>query len=120
MSDTYEAHDHANRNQAEIENSNACACFGCYADFAASEVTRFTDTTAWCPRCEAWATVIGDASGLPLERAFLEAVHDHWIGDQEWLDEQTERTHNIAKALYEKPASAPIAVENSRPWWRFW
>ncbi|WP_416769539.1 hypothetical protein ACMGT0_20505 [Pseudomonas sp. RHF3.3-3] len=120
MSDTYTAYEHANRNQAEIESSSTCACYGCYASFAASEVTRFTHTTAWCPRCEAWATVMGDASGLPLERDFLEAVHDHWIGPQEWLDEQAERTHLIAKALYEKPDSPPAAPAKTRPWWRLW
>ena len=67
MPDTYSTHDHANRNQTEILASNHCACFGCYAVFPASDVTRFTETTAWCPKCEAFSTVVGDASELPLD-----------------------------------------------------
>ncbi|NWA05390.1 hypothetical protein [Pseudomonas gingeri] len=40
MSDTYTAYEHAKNNQAEIERSSTDACFGCYATFAAVEVTR--------------------------------------------------------------------------------
>lgn len=117
MPDTYSAHDHANRNQKEILISNECACFGCYAEFPASEVTRFTETTAWCPKCEAFSTVIGDASELPLDREFLEAVHDHWIGPQDWLDEMAAETHAVATAAYR---GTTMDVERARPWWKFW
>ena len=119
MTDTYSAHDHANNNQAEILLSSECACFGCYAAFPAHEVTRWTGSTAWCPKCEAFGTLLWDASGLPLTREFLESVHDHWIGPQEWLDELAEQTHKIATALY-KPVDGTADVRKSRPWWRFW
>ncbi|MCP1453436.1 hypothetical protein [Pseudomonas kilonensis] len=119
MPDTYSAHDHANRNQAEILISNDCACFGCYAVFPASDVTRFTETTAWCPKCEAFSTVVGDASELPLDREFLEAVHDHWIGPQDWLDEMAAQTHAIATAVYTQ-TSTTMDEERVRPWWKFW
>ncbi|MGY2224977.1 hypothetical protein ACW9IK_20020 [Pseudomonas gingeri] len=120
MSDTYTAYEHAKNNQAEIERSSTGACFGCYATFAAAEVTRCTNGTAWCPRCEAFGTVLGSASGLPLDPTFLEEVHDHWIGPQEWLDEQAARTHAIATALYEKSGAHSADAKKARPWWRFW
>lgn len=117
--DTYSAYDHANRNQAEILVSHNCACFGCYAVFPASNVVQWTDSTAWCPECEAFSTVIGDASGFMLDLNFLEAVHDHWIGPQEWLDELAAQTHAVATALY-KPTSGAINQSIKRPWWKLW
>lgn len=40
MPDTYSAHNHASRNQAEILNSNGCACFDCNAVFPQLEGKR--------------------------------------------------------------------------------
>lgn len=120
MSDTYIAYEHANRNKDEVESSDTCACFSCYSAFPAVEVTKWTEHTAWCLRCEAYATVLGDASGLPLRRDFLEAVHDHWIGPQHWLDEQAARTQSIAAAVSLQPDIETGAPRKKRSWWKLW
>ncbi|GFM70773.1 hypothetical protein PSCICL_17650 [Pseudomonas cichorii] len=73
MADTCSAHDHANNNQAEILVSSECACFGCYAVFPASDVTGWTDSTAWCPKCEL-GLVFGERNGLDEGTVFFQYI----------------------------------------------
>jgi hypothetical protein len=127
MSDTYAAYDHSKNNQAEISRSLTCACFNCYAEFPANQVIKWTEQTAWCPSCEAYSTVLGDASGLPLERDFLNAVHDHWIGQQEEHDAMAAETHKqtlAALANRQNPSKRHITEKgpqgNRSPWWKLW
>jgi len=53
--------------------------------YAASEVIEWTDEnergvgqTALCPRCP-FDSVLGDASGIRIDRAFLEAMRSRWV-----------------------------------------
>ncbi len=89
---------HSFRNRAEVERSQSCACFHCFARFAQTEIRLWTDSTdpddedpgalrpdtdrfrgmaATCPICE-YDSVIGSASGYDLTDEFLHVLHDYW------------------------------------------
>jgi hypothetical protein len=112
MPDTHDAWSHANDNRAEIEAGGSCACFACYSTFGSIEVSKWSGDSAWCPKCESVCTVLSESSGLPLTHEYLEAVHNHWIGSQETLDEVAKETHARATAALEQQAHsdpAPVA-----------
>jgi hypothetical protein len=80
------AHKHSSKHRSEVLASQSCGCFHCRAVFPPSEITRWVDEdstgvgqTAMCPRCHIDA-VIGSASGLTLDGAFLKRMHTHWFG----------------------------------------
>ena len=89
---------HSFQNRAEVERSQTCACFHCYARFAPTDIRLWTDSddpndedpsalrddasrfrgmTATCPQCE-YDSVIGSASGYELTDGFLRLLRDHW------------------------------------------
>jgi hypothetical protein len=89
---------HSFKNRAEVERSEACACFHCFARFTPGEIrlwadsddhededpgalrddkARFKGTTVICPFCEC-DSVIGSASGYLLDDAFLRALYYCW------------------------------------------
>ena len=76
------AYAHSSGHRAEIEASRICGCFHCCKTFSPSEVEDWIKDpgdTAHCPRCFI-DSVIGDASGLPVEDpAFLAAMHAMWF-----------------------------------------
>lgn len=81
-------------NKAAFENwesvkiSRLCGCYYCRSIFPSSEVTEndwvpdLHGRTVLCPRCSI-DTVIGDASGIPIQEDILEELHDYWFGDSE-------------------------------------
>lgn len=75
------AHRNSSRHRDELARSRQCGCFYCLAMYAPSEITTWIDdgTTALCPRCGI-DSVIGDASGYPIERWLLRAMKAHWFG----------------------------------------
>lgn len=75
------AHRHSLRHRADVERSDRCGCFYCRAIFAPSTIDRWVDDgdTALCPHCEI-DSVIGDASGFPIDDAFLRRMHARWFG----------------------------------------
>lgn len=74
------AHKHSSNHRAEILASVRCGCFYCLAIFSPSEISEWIDNrqTALCPRCPV-DSVIGDASGFPITKEFLEQMHAHWF-----------------------------------------
>ena len=89
---------HSFQNRAEVERSESCACFHCYARFKPTEIRYWTDSddpdwgdsgagepdlarypgkTATCPFCK-FDSVIGSASGCDLTEDFLRSLHDYW------------------------------------------
>jgi hypothetical protein len=74
------AHEHCSLNRAELERSERCGCFYCFAIFPPSQIVEWIDDrqTAICPECPVDA-VIGSASGYPITREFLERMHAHWF-----------------------------------------
>ena len=75
------AHRHSSRHRAEILRSAVCGCFYCLGTFPPGMVEEWVDDgeTALCPHCGIDA-VIGDASGLRLDDAFLRAMYQAWFG----------------------------------------
>jgi hypothetical protein len=76
------AHVHCRDNRSEIDRSKLCCCFYCLATYAPNTIERWLDEgrrTAFCPECQI-DSVVGDASGLPVEDpAFLAAMHEFWF-----------------------------------------
>ena len=61
--------DHARCNREEIERSRLCACFYCLETFTPATIDSWMPEgpgTAFCPEC-AIDSVLGDASGLPID-----------------------------------------------------
>jgi hypothetical protein len=89
---------HSCSNRSEIERSEHCGCFNCFAQFSPSEIALWTDptdpedsdpgalrtddsrfkgTTAICPFCE-YPDVLGSASEISISNEFLIQVHEYW------------------------------------------
>jgi hypothetical protein len=75
------AHCHSSRHRDELGASTRCGCFGCIKTLAPSEIFRWIESegTALCPFCGI-DSVIGDASGYPVESEFLEKMEKYWFG----------------------------------------
>lgn len=80
MNDGFDALKHSLRNRGEIERSKLCGCYCCAAVFDAEEIVEWVDggMTAVCPRCTTDA-VIGDASGLAIERNVLNVINKRYF-----------------------------------------
>jgi hypothetical protein len=82
--DVLNAHTHSSGHRADLFESERCGCFGCTAIFPTDAIEDWTDeidgvgVTALCPECGI-DTVIGSASGFPIEEWFLERMRDHWL-----------------------------------------
>ncbi len=70
------AHKHSIYNHEEIKRSCKAGCFHCTKVFLAKSIKDWTDDdrTALCPKCGT-DSMIGDASGFELTRAFLKDMH---------------------------------------------
>jgi hypothetical protein len=77
-----DAHKHSSDHRGEIEASDSCGCFYCLAIFNPEKIERWIwidhGGTAICPKCGI-DSVIGSASGLPIEIGFLKRMKDHWF-----------------------------------------
>jgi hypothetical protein len=76
-----QAHSHSSRHRATILKSDTCGCFFCLALFTPAAITAWTDdgATALCPRCGT-DSVLGSASGYPVEADFLTQMRARWFG----------------------------------------
>ena len=76
------AHRHSSNHRAELERSDACACFFCERSFAVVEIEEWIDDesgTALCPHCGV-DSVIGSGSGFPVSDSnFIHAMHSRWF-----------------------------------------
>lgn len=75
-----EAHKHSANHKRELLKSKICGCFFCGKIFPPTEITDWIDKdqTALCPHCTIDA-VIGESSGSPLTKEFLEKMRDYWF-----------------------------------------
>lgn len=78
------AHDACTSNQKQLERSTVCGCFYCCQTHS-PELIDWEEAimdpeglTAMCPLCGI-DSVIGDASGYPITREFLEAMYHVWF-----------------------------------------
>ncbi len=83
--DVQRAHVHSSNHRNEIVASAICGCFHCKQTFAPSEIIEWIDEDsegvgqcAMCPRCGI-DSVIGSASGFPINTAFLSAMSRFWF-----------------------------------------
>ena len=82
--DYIQAHEHASLHRDEIERSEICGCFYCLAIFTPDAIERWlndrggTGQTALCPECGI-DSVLGSASGFPLDKTLLTRMHQHWF-----------------------------------------
>lgn len=79
------AHRHCGRHRTEVLKSDRCRCFYCLATFAPAEIKEWVDEdaqeqgqTALCPKCGI-DSVIGSASGVPLDDAFFQKMRDFFF-----------------------------------------
>ena len=70
-------------NWKSVKKSEMCGCYYCCSIFPSSEVTDWTPDrhgrTALCPRCSI-DSVIGDASGIPIQKDVLEELYQYQFG----------------------------------------
>ena len=85
--DVRTAHTHSSHHRSEINASRLCGCFYCLAQFSPDAIEEWVDedasgsgTTAICPECGI-DSVIGDASGFPVNAEFLQRMKAAWFGD---------------------------------------
>jgi hypothetical protein len=82
--DYVKAHKHSEY-QKEILKSEICGCFYCCKTFSPDEIDQWHgegsdeyEPLASCPKCSI-DSVIGSASGFPIEYSFLKQMHDFWF-----------------------------------------
>ena len=79
-----QAHAHSSNHRGEVIESSSCGCFYCCAVFPPSQIEEWVDEvhgegqTALCPRCGV-DSVLGNASGVPIESDFLAAMKAYWF-----------------------------------------
>ncbi len=79
------AHRYSSYHRATLERSEVCGCFYCLKIFSPGEIKvwigggRRRGRTALCPSCGI-DSVIGSASGFPIEKEFLEEMRMYWFG----------------------------------------
>ena len=75
------AHKHSSRHREEVLSSEIAGCFYCLETFAPADIVDWideNDSCALCPKCGI-DSVIGSASGYPIDRAFLQKMKLHWF-----------------------------------------
>ncbi|MCF0113468.1 MAG: sel1 repeat family protein [Bacilli bacterium] len=74
---------HSKNNEIEILNSKRCGCFFCRGIYDARNVKDWSNdaggASALCPECGVDA-VIGDASGVPLDKPLLKQMNQFYFG----------------------------------------
>lgn len=86
--DLIKAHRFSCNHKPELEKDNICGCFYCLKIFKPSEIEDwlFGDNdcdrrgTAVCPYCFV-DSVIGESSGFPITKEFMEIMNERWFGD---------------------------------------
>ena len=92
MSAILAAHKHSANHREELLASDHCGCFYCLSVFSPTAIKDWVDwpegtpdeqalqagTTALCPNCGI-DSVIGNKSGFPIEKSFLQEMHEHWF-----------------------------------------
>jgi hypothetical protein len=78
--DYIRAHTHSSNHRDELLRSDLCGCFFCLSVYPPGQVKEWTDedTTAFCPECGI-DSVIGSASGFPVEKEFLGRMRRFWF-----------------------------------------
>ncbi len=88
--DNITAHNCSSNHREQILKSDICGCFYCLNIFHPKEIIEWVDEgdekgkqntegqTALCPKCGI-DSVLGSASGYPIEKEFLSKMKEHWF-----------------------------------------
>lgn len=80
-SDLVAAHRYCTNNRESLKKDSVCGCFYCLKIFSPTEITEWikdANKTALCPYCEI-DSVIGEGSGYPITKDFLEGMKKYWF-----------------------------------------
>lgn len=80
------AHKFCSNHKPELEKDRMCGCFYCLKIFNPAEIKEWIVDdnpidrrgTALCPYCGI-DSIIGESSGFPITRKFLEAMYERWF-----------------------------------------
>lgn len=95
--DLIQAHKFCRNNRDTLNNDKICGCFHCISIFSPSEINSwlpekrptvqgkydkwvYEGYTAFCPYCGI-DSVIGESSGYPITKNFLEQMQKRWFWD---------------------------------------
>lgn len=100
------AHAFSNGHKPELEKDHVCGCFYCLAIFDPAEITEWIIEdndcdrrgTAICPYCEI-DSVIGESSGFPITKEFLQAMNRKWFSNQEINVFEPENQNTLAEVV---------------------
>jgi len=87
MKDFIEAHKFSNNHMEQLKKDKVCGCFYCLKIFTPKEIDNWIISnnecdrlgTAICPYC-GMDSVIGESSGYPITKDFLQKMQEHWFG----------------------------------------
>ena len=82
MVDYIKAHKHCGNHRDKLKTDKICGCFYCLSIFSPDEIHQWLDNqqTALCPYCSI-DSVIGESSGYPITKEFLEKMKKHWFSE---------------------------------------
>ena len=79
------AHQHSANHREQVLESKLCGCFYCLDIYPPSKITEWVDEddkgigqAALCPSCGI-DSVIGDKSGVPINKEFLQGMQLVWF-----------------------------------------
>lgn len=81
MEDHIAAHAYSCNHRSQLLRDKVCGCFYCLQVFDPAEIAEWIPDiggTAVCPYCGIDA-VIGESSGFPVTRSFLEKMRAYWF-----------------------------------------
>jgi hypothetical protein len=84
----YHASGHCAYNRAELMASDLVGCYYCLQVYLPTEIKKWEpDQTAICPHCGV-DSVIGSASGFPINEQFLREMHNQYVGIPDSISRQ--------------------------------
>lgn len=79
--DYIKAHEFSSNHKKQLLKDTKCGCFYCLTIFDSKEIKFWISDkygTATCPYCGI-DSVIGESSGYPITKEFLEKMMKHWF-----------------------------------------
>lgn len=79
--DVRKAHQFCSNNKKDLLKDKKCGCFYCGKIFSPTKIEEWIDSandTALCPYCGI-DSVIGESSGFPITKEFLEKMYKYWF-----------------------------------------
>ena len=97
--DIKKAHRFSSNNMPELWQDKKCGCFYCLKIFDPCEITEIIEDsygTGLCPYCGI-DSLIGEYTGYPITKEFLDAMYDYWFSDGKMLKEKVKVLNRTLK-----------------------